>query len=115
LANVSFARYFLWCDFACSTSVNIDTAHLANVSFARYVLWCDFACSTSVNIDTAHLANVSFARYFLWCDFARSTSVNIDTAHCDSRQRVSLTVTRVYVVPPKVSYIIISGITVGTL
>ena len=61
---------------------------MTKVSVARFFLWCDFACSTSVNIDTARLANVSAARFFLWCDFSRSTSVNIDTAHCDSRQRV---------------------------
>ena len=60
------------------------------------------------NITSAYLTKVSVARYFLRCDFSRSTSVNIDTVHPDSRQCVCLTVTLVYVVPPKVSYITIS-------
>ena len=67
------------------------------------------------NITSVYLTKVSAARYFLRYDFSRCSSVNIDAVHCDSRQRVCLTVTLVYVVPPKVSYIIISWITGSTL
>ena len=59
-------------------------------------------------VTSAYLTKVSAARYFLWYNFSRSTSVNIDTVHCDSRQRVCLTVTFVYVVPTEDTYIIIS-------
>jgi len=59
-------------------------------------------------VTSAYLTKVSAARYFLWYNVSRSTSVNIDTVYCDSRQRVFLTVTFVYVVPSEGSYIIIS-------
>jgi len=60
------------------------------------------------NVTGVYLTKVSAARNFLCYVFSLCTSVNIDTVHCDSRQRVCLTVTLVYVVHPKVPYIIIS-------
>ena len=60
------------------------------------------------NITGLYLTKVSAAKFFLWYKFSCCISMNIDTVHCDSRQRVCLTVTLVYVVPPKVPYIIIA-------
>jgi len=51
-------------------------------------------------VTSAYLTKVSVASFFLRYDFSRFTFVNIDTVHCDVRQRVCLTVTLVYVVPP---------------
>jgi hypothetical protein len=66
------------------------------------------------NITANYLLKVSVTRYFLRYDISHSTSVYINTVYCDSRQRVSLTVTLVYVVPLTVPYIIIYGTVRGT-
>jgi hypothetical protein len=60
------------------------------------------------NTTGVYLTKVSAAKFFLRYDISRSNSVYIATVHYDSRQRVSLTVTIAYVVPPTAPYEIIS-------